>query len=85
MSLSVCIITLNEEANIGRTLNSVKDIADEIILVDSGSTDGTVSMAQSIRGKGVRGAVESLCAAEEFVDGKSNMRLDSFAGRRRRS
>ena len=32
MSLSVCIITLNEEANIGRTLKSVKDIADEIIL-----------------------------------------------------
>ncbi|MGC2744873.1 MAG: glycosyltransferase, partial [Candidatus Angelobacter sp.] len=42
MSLSVCIITLNEEANIGRTLKSVKDIADEIIVVDSGSTDATV-------------------------------------------
>jgi glycosyltransferase involved in cell wall biosynthesis len=51
MSLSVCIITLNEEANIGRTLKSVKDIADEIIVVDSGSTDATVSMAQRFGAK----------------------------------
>ena len=51
MTLSVCIITLNEEANIARTLRSVKDIADEIILVDSGSTDATVSVAQSFGAK----------------------------------
>lgn len=46
MTLSVCIITLNEEANIARTLQSVKGIADEVIVVDSGSTDATVSLAQ---------------------------------------
>jgi Glycosyl transferase family 2 len=51
MSLSVCIITLNEEANIARTLKSVKDIADEIIVVDSGSTDATSSIAQSFGAK----------------------------------
>lgn len=51
MNLSVCIITLNEEANIGRTLESVKGIADEIIVVDSGSTDSTVSIAQSYGAK----------------------------------
>ena len=51
MTLSVCIITLNEEANIARTLKSVKDIADEIILVDSGSTDATASIAQSFGAK----------------------------------
>jgi glycosyltransferase involved in cell wall biosynthesis len=51
MSLSVCIITLNEEANIARTLKSVKDIADEIIVVDSGSTDATVRLAQSYGAK----------------------------------
>jgi glycosyltransferase involved in cell wall biosynthesis len=47
MSLSVCIITLNEEANIVRTLKSVSGIADEVIVVDSGSTDATVSLAQA--------------------------------------
>src|SRR5579864_2113319 len=51
MTLSVCIITLNEEANIGRTLASLKEIADEIILVDSGSTDATVAIAQSFGAK----------------------------------
>lgn len=46
MTLSVCIITLNEEANIARTLESVRAIADEIIVVDSGSTDSTVALAR---------------------------------------
>jgi glycosyltransferase involved in cell wall biosynthesis len=39
--LSVVIITLNEEKNIARCLESVKDIADEIVIVDSFSTDKT--------------------------------------------
>jgi glycosyltransferase involved in cell wall biosynthesis len=47
MTLSVCIITLNEEANIARTLDSVRAVADEIIVVDSGSTDKTVALAQA--------------------------------------
>jgi glycosyltransferase involved in cell wall biosynthesis len=51
MTLSVCIITLNEEANIARTLQSVKEIADEIVVVDSGSTDKTVPLAQGYGAK----------------------------------
>src|SRR5947209_5229300 len=47
MGLSVCIITRDEEANIVRTLLSVKNLADEIIVVDSGSTDNTVALAKS--------------------------------------
>lgn len=39
--LSVVIITLNEERNIGRCLQSVMGIADDIVVVDSGSTDRT--------------------------------------------
>jgi len=39
--LSVVIITLNEERNLDRCLNSVKTIADEIVVVDSFSTDKT--------------------------------------------
>ena len=43
--LSVAIITLNEEANIRRTLESVKG-ADEIVVVDSGSSDRTVEICR---------------------------------------
>ncbi|HEV2992352.1 MAG TPA: glycosyltransferase family 2 protein [Candidatus Angelobacter sp.] len=51
MTLSVCIITFNEEVNIRRTLESVKSIADEIIVVDSQSTDSTVALAQALGAK----------------------------------
>ncbi|MEP6673917.1 MAG: glycosyltransferase family 2 protein [Ferruginibacter sp.] len=44
--LSVIIITLNEEKNIGRCIDSVKAVADEIILLDSFSTDQTVAIAR---------------------------------------
>jgi len=47
MKLSVTIITLNEEKDLPRALNSVKKIANEIIVVDSGSTDNTVKIAES--------------------------------------
>ena len=40
-TLSVVIITFNEEQKIAQCLDSVKDIADEIIIVDSHSTDAT--------------------------------------------
>ena len=39
--LSVLIITFNEEKNIEKCLDSVKDVADEIVVVDSFSTDRT--------------------------------------------
>lgn len=41
MKLTVAIITFNEERNIARCLKSVQKIADEIVVVDSGSTDNT--------------------------------------------
>lgn len=45
--LSVVIITFNEERNIKRCLTSVQDIADEIIVVDSLSTDRTKEICES--------------------------------------
>ena len=41
LSLSVCMIVKNEEKNITDCLDSIKDVADEIIIVDTGSTDKT--------------------------------------------
>ena len=45
--LSVVIITFNEEKNIGRCLDSIKDVADEIIILDSYSEDRTIEIAKS--------------------------------------
>lgn len=46
ISLSVVIITFNEERNILRCLQSVKNVADEIIVVDSFSTDKTKDICE---------------------------------------
>jgi glycosyltransferase involved in cell wall biosynthesis len=44
--LSVVIITFNEEKNIGRCIDSVLPVADEILVLDSNSTDKTVDIAR---------------------------------------
>jgi len=44
--ISAVIITLNEEKNILRCLNSVEEVADEIVVVDSGSADDTVNIVR---------------------------------------
>ncbi|MFI5222213.1 MAG: glycosyltransferase family 2 protein [Bacteroidia bacterium] len=45
--ISVVIITFNEEKNIARCIDSVKEIADEIVVVDSFSNDKTSEIAKS--------------------------------------
>jgi len=47
VKLSVVVLTLNEERNIDRCLSSVADIADEILIVDSFSTDRTEAICRS--------------------------------------
>ena len=48
--ISLCMIVKNEEDVIGRCLECVKDIVDEIIIVDTGSTDSTIEIADSKKG-----------------------------------
>ena len=45
--ISVVINTLNEEKNLPKALNSVKDFADEIVVVDMHSDDGTKKIAEN--------------------------------------
>jgi len=45
--ISAVIITLNEERNIGRCIDSLAGIADEIVVVDSGSTDRTEEICKA--------------------------------------
>lgn len=49
--LSVTVITKNEADRVGRCLESVKDLADEIIVFDSGSTDETVDIVRQYTDK----------------------------------
>ncbi|HMO20178.1 MAG TPA: glycosyltransferase family 2 protein, partial [Candidatus Melainabacteria bacterium] len=48
MTLSVVIIAQDEERTIGRVLDAVKSIAEEVILVDSGSSDATREIAADL-------------------------------------
>lgn len=47
MKITVCLITLNEEASLPRCLQSCAAFADEIVVLDSGSTDATEKIARS--------------------------------------
>lgn len=50
-TLSICMIVKNEEKNIGRCLDSIKEISNEIIIVDTGSTDRTIEICKGYHAK----------------------------------
>ena len=50
-TLSLCLIVKDEEKNLATCLESVKDCVDEIIVVDTGSTDKTVEIAKHFTDK----------------------------------
>ena len=55
VKLSVALATFNEEENLARTLESVKGLADEIVIYDGESTDKTVEIAKSFGAKVITG------------------------------
>lgn len=48
-TLTVCLIVKNEEHCLGRCLDSIKDWADQIVIVDTGSTDNTLQVARQYK------------------------------------
>ena len=48
MTLSVCMIVKNEAANLHAAIEPVKDLADEVIVVDTGSSDDTRAIAERL-------------------------------------
>ena len=68
VQLSVVIITLNEENNLGRCLASVQAIADEIVVVDSFSTDNTPAIAASFGARFIQRKFDGYVSQKNFAD-----------------
>ncbi len=51
LPVSVFMITQNEEDRIAASISAIRDIVDEVIVVDSGSTDKTLEICQSLGAK----------------------------------
>jgi glycosyltransferase involved in cell wall biosynthesis len=71
ISLSVVIITFNEEKNIVRCIDSVKTLADEIIVVDSFSSDNTRGLCETMGVKFVGHKFEGFTEQKKFAVGQA--------------
>lgn len=70
VSVSLVVPTLNEERNVGHVLEALPPGIDEIILVDGGSTDGTVGVARDV--------CPDLTVIQQVRRGKGNALIAGF-------
>lgn len=74
MTISLCMIVKNEEAVLKRCLDSVVDLMDEIIIIDTGSTDRTKEIAASYTDKIYDFKwIDDFSAARNFSFSKATM------------
>ncbi|MFM7379483.1 MAG: glycosyltransferase family 2 protein, partial [Bacteroidota bacterium] len=81
MEISGVVIAFNEEAKIEACLRSLREVCDEIIVLDSGSSDGTVVIAQNLGAKvftrTFQGYVEQKNAVIQFAKNEWILSLDA--------
>lgn len=65
--LSVVIITYNEERNIARCLEAVRGVADEVVVVDSFSTDNTVAICEQLGARVVQHTFEGYVQQKNYA------------------
>ena len=68
MKITATIITLNEERNIARAIESLR-CCDEILMLDSGSSDRTLELAEKLGARVIERHVARLRRAEELGGG----------------
>lgn len=67
-SITAVIITKNEERNIGRCLESLQGVADEVVVVDSGSTDQTEAICREHGARFVHHDWEDYSAQKNYAN-----------------
>lgn len=73
-TLSLCMIVKNEEKTLGKCLDSICDLVDEIIIVDTGSSDLTLKIAEKYTNKIYHFQwIDDFSAARNFSFSKSSM------------
>ena len=83
MKLSAVIITFNEERNIRRCIESLRGVADEIVVVDSYSTDNTRNIAESLGTHFIEHPFEGHIQQKKLCAVVRESRVDSLARCRR--
>ena len=69
--ISVVIITLNEERNIARCIKSVSGLADEVLVVDSYSSDNTCGLAESLGARVILHEWLGYSATKNYADNQA--------------
>jgi glycosyltransferase involved in cell wall biosynthesis len=71
LKLTAVIITLNEEKNIGDCLESIKEVADEIIVVDSFSSDRTEEICKTYGARFIQNKWQGIVAQRNFAQAQA--------------
>ncbi|GAA0282662.1 hypothetical protein LNAOJCKE_1491 [Methylorubrum aminovorans] len=70
LPISVFIIVKNEADRLGASLAAVRDLADDIVVVDSGSTDGTQALAASLGARVIHNDWPGYGRQKRFAEGQ---------------